>query len=587
MHTWTLRSRRTSIRTKLTALAVAMVVLTSTMITLFFIWRELTHSYADLVERGLALAAMTAGNVEYGIYTEDRESLLKVAETVAADKSVVSVIITDQEGRVLGKTEKSPLANVASESGVKTAEGSVNPAFGEGLATEDRGSYLEITAPVVSQVREDPFTILSTDLQATRTKVIGHVRLLLTKEGVRARARHFVVSSLLFTSFCGLVGILLTVVLGRRITHPLKELARSAGKISAGDLEHRLTVTSNDEIGDLTIAFNDMLDRLNESRRQVETHIAALAHANSRMEQEIVQRRGAQEALERLNEELEQRVEERTRGLEEALEELKELDRLKDAFLSSVSHELRTPLTSIRSFSEILLNYPDTDDDTRREFVSIISTESERLTRLVNDVLDLSKIKAGKIQWEVQEIEIENVVKRAVQSQQGLLTGKGLSLQVETEQGLPRLRANEDKIIQVLTNLLSNAIKFTPEGGAITVRCSRLRSRRAEDTGDFVQVSVRDTGVGISAEDLPKLFTPFTQCGHDTLTDKPAGTGLGLSIAKEIITHHGGNIWVESTPGEGSAFHFTIPAVEGSTAGASAGGEDTPVPPLLEVAQVG
>jgi signal transduction histidine kinase len=580
--------KRVPIGLKLTVLTTMMIVLTSGGVTFFFIGKELVHSYKDLAAYGLSVASMTAGSVEYGIYAQDTENLAQIAETVASDKNVLYVIVTDTEGRELARRFHEGAAGIGLGPDAANAGDLPGPGRGkEEVRVTDNGSLIDITAPVVSLVKGDSLDILGDDLHASREKTIGYVRVGLTKEACRRRARQFVVSSATFTTMVALAGVVLAIFWGQRLTLPLKELARTAQRISQGDLDQAVSVKGNDEIAELASAFRDMLERLRESRLQVEAQTAALGAANKRMEREIAERRQAQEALRALNEGLEVRVRERTQELERAYEELKELDRLKDAFLSSVSHELRTPLTSIRSFSEILLAYPDTDAQTRDEFISIINTESERLTRLVNDVLDLSKIKAGKIQWDLQEIDVESVVRRAVQSQQGLVTGKGLRLQVDMEPGLPRLRANEDKIIQVLTNLLSNAIKFTPEGGAITVQCSRLRSRRAEDTTDFVQVSVRDTGVGISEEDLPKLFTPFTQCGHDTLTDKPPGTGLGLSIAKEIIAYHGGNIWVESTQGRGSAFHFTVPAVEGRSAGASAEAEDAPRPPLPEEAHAG
>ncbi len=553
------QQRYLSIRTKLTVLISAMVVLVSSGITTFFVLWERGHSYEDLLQQGVAIASMATGVVEYGIYTQDRESLNQIAESILKNKHIVYVTVEDSEGKILVEVREDPFMKIDSERGVGRMQGSSETGQPAYVSTQDRDAYIDISAAVVSMVKADALDVLEPDAHTAYPKVIGHVNIGVTKEPVRARMRHFVISAIIVTVVVCLAGIGLTLVTAQAFISPIRQLAEVAKAISEGAYDHNLRVRGNDEVTELTRAFKKMLDRLKESWMQVQARTAALDAANRHMQEEIVQRREAQEIARKLNEELEERVKQRTHDLEQAYEELKELDRLKDAFISSVSHELRTPLTSIRSFSEILLTYPDTDAETTREFVSIINMESERLTRLVNDVLDLAKIKSGKINWSIDTVDLEGVVKKAVQSQQGALVAKELRLEVDLDPELPPIKANEDKMIQVLTNLLSNAIKFTPPGGSITIQCSQLHSRRADDATDFVHISVRDTGIGIPEEEIPKLFTPFTQCGHDVLTDKPAGTGLGLSIAKEIVTFHGGNIWVESTLGKGSVFHITVP----------------------------
>ncbi|MEW6444408.1 MAG: ATP-binding protein [bacterium] len=264
------------------------------------------------------------------------------------------------------------------------------------------------------------------------------------------------------------------------------------------------------------------------------------------------------EELRRISEEIEKRVMERTAKLEKAYEDLKALDAMKDAFLSSVSHEFRTPLTSIRSFAEILLSYPGEDPQTQKEFLSIIQSESERLGRLIDNVLDLSKIKAGRMEWRFEKLAPRTVIGRAVRNVQSLLSSRQLEVEVSIQDGLPAFSGDEDRIHQVLTNLLANAIKFSPEGSRIRVEAELLEGRRAGDRTDFVHVSVADKGGGILPHDLPNLFERFNRVG-DTLRGMTKGTGLGLSICKEIIAAHHGEIWAESIYGHGSTFHFTLP----------------------------
>jgi len=246
----------------------------------------------------------------------------------------------------------------------------------------------------------------------------------------------------------------------------------------------------------------------------------------------------------------------RTEDLERASQELRRanadlmrLNELKSSFLANVSHELRTPLTSIRSFSEILLNYPDTEFATREEFLGVICSESERLTRLINDVLDLAKIEAGKMEWRSQPVHLGELARQSVDVMQVVATQKGLELENLIGDDVPLVQADPDRLLQVFANLLSNAVKFTEVGriqlGALV---------RSEE----VVVFVADSGIGIPGSELERIFDKFHQHGN-TLTDKPAGTGLGLAISREIINRLGGRIWAESGTRAGSTFYCALP----------------------------
>jgi Na+/proline symporter/signal transduction histidine kinase len=240
-----------------------------------------------------------------------------------------------------------------------------------------------------------------------------------------------------------------------------------------------------------------------------------------------------------------------TAELRQANERLKELDRMKDDFVSMVTHELRTPLTSIRAFSEILRQDPNVELPERKKFLDIITKETERLTRLINQVLDLSKIESGQAEWHESQVDLKEVISDSVTGMGQVFEEKGIRVDVQLPASVPPVQGDIDRIIQVLLNLLSNAVKFCDPGRG---RIGIALTEREHD----LRVDVRDNGPGVSAEDQAVIFDKFRQAG-DTLTNKPQGTGLGLPISRHIIEHHGGRLWVESAAGGGACFSFTLP----------------------------
>lgn len=234
--------------------------------------------------------------------------------------------------------------------------------------------------------------------------------------------------------------------------------------------------------------------------------------------------------------------------LARAHEELLRVDEMKTNFLANVSHEIRTPLSSIRSFSEILLTYGG-GEEVEREFLTIINSESERLTRLLNDVLDITKIESGRMEWHRDTIDLAALLDETVRTYDVPIAQAGLELRREIEANLPEISGDRDRLQQVVGNLLNNAVKFTRQG-SITLRAGRM--------GDEIHVAVVDTGIGIAVADQERIFEKFRQVG-EVMTDKPKGTGLGLSICREIMEHHDGRIWVESEKGRGSTFTISLP----------------------------
>lgn len=249
----------------------------------------------------------------------------------------------------------------------------------------------------------------------------------------------------------------------------------------------------------------------------------------------------------------------------------KELDQLKTDFISTVSHELRTPMTSVLGFSKIIRKkldsavFPALSGEASlekpvnqvRSNMEIIVTEAERLTDLINDVLDIARMEAGKVRWRDSQLSMADVVEQSRSSTMGLWTDKGLEVELDIADDLPPVYGDYDRLVQVVVNLISNAVKFTEVSPIV------CRVRQAEGA---VHVSVEDKGQGIRRDDLGHVFDKFKQVG-DTLTEKPSGTGLGLPISRQIVERHAGRIWAESEPGKGSTFHFLIPTAGSDVVG--------------------
>jgi len=407
---------------------------------------------------------------------------------------------------------------------------------------------------------------------------LGTVRIGLSLEGLNlalAQSRRYLVGlTLVLVSGA----LLFTALLARWFTEPLLDLAEVSRELAQGNLEARADTTRGDELGLLGEGLNRMAQRLRSqvererlAREKLQERVRDLLdfadgvmsgnlHGQARVEEldEMGQLTMAVNEMVRhlrslLEEERATRhhLENSKKALEEAHEKLKEVDRLKSEFLNTVSHELRTPLTSIKAFAEILLANPAEDEGTQLEFLEIINKEADRLTRLINNLLDLSRIEAGKMQWDFQEVDLDEVLTSAAATLRVATEKKGLALEVSHQPGM-LVRGDRDKLVQVVTNLLGNAIKFTPEGGRI--RLSAWKS------GERHEITVEDTGLGIPEKSLGTIFQKFGRVDSSE-TREIKGTGLGLSIAHSIVLAHGGELTVQSREGEGSVFRVSLPSL--------------------------
>ena len=312
-------------------------------------------------------------------------------------------------------------------------------------------------------------------------------------------------------------------VLARRLVSPIESIQTAAAKIGSGALDQRIEVSSDDELGALAEEFNRMAGQLQES-------YAGLEH----------------------------KVEERTRELATALAELDEksreletASRHKSEFLASMSHELRTPLNAIIGFSQVLregLFGPV--NEKQEEYLDDILASARHLLALINDVLDLSKVEAGQIEFEVAPFSLRDALESGVVMVRERATTNGVRIALSAAPDVDTIEGDERRIRQVIFNLLSNAVKFTPAGGSVDVTAARVNGE--------VQVSVADTGPGIAPGDRERIFEEFRQT--ELGVEQREGTGLGLTLSKRFVELHGGRIWVDSELGRGSTFVFTLPA---------------------------
>jgi len=260
----------------------------------------------------------------------------------------------------------------------------------------------------------------------------------------------------------------------------------------------------------------------------------------------------------------------RSRELEEASRQLKDLDMVRRNLLSNVTHELRTPLSGILGYGEILEEeLTGRLSAEQHELLQRLLADGYRLREVINTMLDMSQITAGKLSLDIQPLDLRLILQPACEQQLDVATAKPLSISLNVEPGLPLVRGDPNHVYQIVANLLSNAVKFTPPGGEITIRaCLRhgeewLKEEDSPEEGEAspeaVVVDVHDTGIGLAPDKLKMLFTSFYQA-DPSATRQFGGMGLGLSLVKSLVELHGGRVWAESTPGEGSTFSFSLPA---------------------------
>lgn len=530
---------------------------------------RLLHS--EFVKRGKTLAGNLAASGELGVFSEDERLLNAALRGVTGDEDVAYVFIYRDVGtRLIGGGKA--LAQPGFAAAVETLSPEIRARIladrqpVSRIVTEvEAGSFLEFYAPILSTevrlVEEQYFGIPDStrDSSENRTRVIGIAKVGLSMRNIDAHSAYLIKLWAALSVIFLAAGALAAYVLSRKITQPITRLTESTTRMAEGQIEQEIPVDSRDELGTLATSYNEMAKALKRTLDE---------RARVAME------------LRDLNRNLEDRIRERTFQLEETNRELARASRHKSEFLANMSHELRTPLNAILGFTELIIDgvYGEVPDELR-ESIQDIHINGRHLLRLINDVLDLSKIEAGQMRLNLGEYSVQSLIDSVISATRSLAAEKQLELTGQVESDLPVVWGDSKRMTQVLMNLVGNAIKFTPGGGCVTVTARRVASGKREvsstdpppsvqDTqhstlntfprDEFVEIAVADTGIGIPAEELNNIFSEFRQV-DSSITREYGGSGLGLSIAKRLVEMHEGSIWAKSQLGKGSTFHVRIP----------------------------
>ncbi len=543
-------------------------------------------NYLDSLRTQLTDEAQLVGDASEPYLDGGQVESIDVLAGRLGDKIGARITIIDADGVVLGDSEKDP----------RTMENHGNrPEVIEALSSE-----------VGSSIRYS--TTLGCDMMYVAVpmmvngKIAGIARVSLPLAEINESLGHINRIIVGGTAVAAAVAILLAFQISRSTTEPLKRLTRMSKRMARGELDQKIEATSRDEVGELAEAFNLMAARLKEMVTVLTDERDKMSAILSTMgdgilvvdsESRVTMVNRAAEKLLKLSEdeavghtfievvrdhELDSilqeclKIREQQTGVAETepgrqflrmiatplgsgslvllqdISELRRLEAVRRDFISNISHELRTPVASLKVLAETLQEGAIDDRAVAQDFLHKINIEVDRLTQMVNELGELSRIESGEFSFKIEPVDVEDIVTRVAERLRAQAERGGLSLKVDIPHGLLKALADEERVEQVVVNLLHNAIKFTPPGGRVTI------STKVE--GDSILVSVADTGVGIPADDLPRIFERFYKADKARVG---GGTGLGLAIANHIVEALGGKIWAESIEGKGSTFTFTIP----------------------------
>ncbi len=494
--------------------------------------------HQQAMEESQNRSLMLAANSQVWVMANDYVGLEEVITNFKVYQDLTYAAVMNLDGKVIAHTDQNRIGQYISDEPrlnyLKQLLAQKPPLQNKAMIISQTRDHIDLVRPILYNNQFLGWVELRTDQTERQQNIAQTIR-----------------NSLIFTALALLISILIAFFLAENLTKQLYQLIGTMRRVRNGDKNAIADENGVVEVSELSQEFNLMLNSLKQNEQ-------ALQQSQRELREDIQQRVKVEKEIRNLNENLENIVKDRTEALQIQKEKAEASNHAKSIFLANMSHELRTPLNAILGFSTLLTQSADIPES-EKDNLKIINHSGEHLLQLINDVLDMSKIEAGRMQLDNEDFDLGDLVRNTVEMMKVRADEKGIQLLVDQNSKFPRLiHGDVAKLRQILINLLSNAIKFTDQGG-VTLRLETINDDATHLTLYF---EIEDSGSGIDKADIDRIFMPFEQLENAT---SQKGTGLGLAITRQFVQMMGGDIQVQSTPKKGSIFCFSIQVKHATT----------------------